>query len=80
VLLDLPQVGRTLKVGESFGRWSRSKAVSSCPGPVAGVVDAVNSALAEKPDRVNSDAHASWMIEVRLFSPAISTRSCPPRK
>ena len=69
VYLDLPQVGRTLKVGESFGTVESVKAVSELYSPVAGVVTAVNTSLAEKPERVNSDPHASWMIEVRLSSP-----------
>jgi glycine cleavage system H protein len=69
VYLDLPQVGRTLKVGESFGTVESVKAVSELYSPVAGVVTEVNSSLAEKPERVNSDPHASWMIEVRLSSP-----------
>jgi glycine cleavage system H protein len=70
VYLDLPQVGRTLKVGESFGTVESVKAVSELYSPVAGEVTAVNGALAEKPERVNSDPHASWMIEVRLSNPA----------
>ena len=69
VYLDLPQVGRTLKVGESFGTVESVKAVSELYSPVAGVVTAVNSALAEKPERVNSDPHASWMIEIALANP-----------
>jgi glycine cleavage system H protein len=70
VYLDLPQVGRTLKVGESFGTVESVKAVSELYSPVAGEITAVNSALAEKPEQVNSDPHASWMIEVRLSNPA----------
>ena len=70
VYLDLPQVGRTLKVGESFGTVESVKAVSELYSPVSGVVAAVNSALAEKPEKVNSEPHASWMIEVTLASPA----------
>jgi len=70
VYLDLPQVGRALKVGESFGTVESVKAVSELYSPVSGEVTAVNSALAEKPERVNSDPHASWMIEIRLSSPA----------
>ena len=70
VYLDLPQVGRTLKVGESFGTVESVKAVSELYSPVSGVVTAVNSALADKPEKVNSDPHASWMIEIRLSSPA----------
>ena len=70
VYLDLPQVGRALKVGESFGTVESVKAVSELYSPVSGVVAAVNTALAEKPEKVNSEPHASWMIEVTLASPA----------
>ena len=70
VYLDLPQVGRSLKVGESFGTVESVKAVSELYSPVSGVVTAVNSALADKPEKVNSDPHASWMIEVKLASPS----------
>ena len=70
VYLDLPQVGRSLKVGESFGTVESVKAVSELYSPVSGVVTAVNSALADKPEKVNSEPHASWMIEVKLASPS----------
>ena len=70
VYLDLPQVGRPLKVGESFGTVESVKAVSELYSPVSGVVTAVNSALAEKPEKVNSDPHGSWLIEVKLASPS----------
>jgi glycine cleavage system H protein len=70
VYLDLPQVGRSLNVGESFGTVESVKAVSELYSPVSGVVTAVNSALADKPEKVNSDPHASWMIEVKLASPS----------
>ena len=69
VYLDLPQVGRTLKVGESFGTVESVKAVSELYSPVSGVVTAVNGALAEKPEEVNAAPHASWMIEVKLANP-----------
>jgi glycine cleavage system H protein len=69
VYLDLPQVGRALKVGESFGTVESVKAVSELYSPVSGVVTAVNSTLAEKPEKVNADPHASWMIEIKLANP-----------
>jgi len=69
VYLDLPQVGRTLKVGESFGTVESVKAVSELYSPVAGEVVAVNADLAAAPEQVNSAPHASWMIEIRLSEP-----------
>ena len=68
VYLDLPPVGRVLKVGETFGTVESVKAVSELYSPVSGVVTAVNGALAEKPEKVNADPHASWMIEIKLGS------------
>ena len=69
VYLDLPQVGRTLKVGESFGTVESVKAVSELYSPASGEVVAVNTGLTEKPEQVNSDPQGSWMIELRLSNP-----------
>lgn len=70
VYLELPQVGRVLKVGESFGTVESVKAVSELYSPVSGEVVAVNADLVGAPDRVNSDPHSSWMVEIRLSEPA----------
>lgn len=70
VFLDLPQVGRTLKQGDAFGTVESVKAVSELYSPVSGEVVAVNTALAEKPETVNTDPHGSWMVEIRLSAPA----------
>jgi glycine cleavage system H protein len=69
VYLDLPDVGATLKAGQSFGTIESVKAVSELYAPVSGEVVEVNLALKEKPEMVNSDPHASWMIVLRLTSP-----------
>ena len=42
------------------------KAVSELYAPVSGEVVEVNTALKQKPETVNTDPHASWMIVVRL--------------
>ena len=69
VYLELPQVGRTLTQGESFGTVESVKAVSELYSPVAGAVVAVNTALAEKPEGVNADPHGNWLVEIRLSNP-----------
>ncbi len=46
------------------------KAVSELYAPVAGEVVEVNAALKDKPEAVNANPHASWMIVVRLNDPA----------
>jgi glycine cleavage system H protein len=70
VYLDLPDVGTKLKAGQSFGTIESVKAVSELYSPVAGEVVEVNLALKEKPEVVNADPHGSWMIVIRLSSPA----------
>ena len=66
VYLELPEVGATLKAGQSFGTIESVKAVSELYAPVSGTVVEVNLALKEKPESVNSDPHASWMVVLKL--------------
>jgi glycine cleavage system H protein len=58
-----------LKQGQSFGTIESVKAVSELYSPVSGEVVDVNSALKDKPEAVNSNPHASWMIAVKLANP-----------
>jgi glycine cleavage system H protein len=69
VYLDLPDVGATLKAGQSFGTIESVKAVSELYAPVSGEVVEVNLALKAKPEMVNKDPHGSWMIVLRLTNP-----------
>jgi glycine cleavage system H protein len=64
VYLELPEVGRTVKKGDVFGTIESVKAVSELYAPVSGKVVEVNSKLSERPEGVNSDPHASWMITI----------------
>ena len=70
VYLELPEVGATLKAGQVFGNIESVKAVSELYAPVSGEVVEVNVALKEKPESVNSDPHASWMVAIKLSDPA----------
>ena len=69
VYIELPEVGTTLKQGQSFGTIESVKAVSDLYAPVTGEVVEVNGALKDKPEAVNADPHASWMIVVKLTNP-----------
>ena len=69
VYIELPDVGTALKQGQSFGTIESVKAVSELYSPVTGEVVEVNAALKDKPEAVNLDPHASWMIAVKLTNP-----------
>ncbi len=71
VYLELPEVGRALKVQETFGTVESVKAVSELFSPVAGEVVEVNAALVQAPEKINSDPYGdAWMVAIRLADPA----------
>ena len=69
VFVELPDVGRLVKQGETFGQIESVKAVSELYAPVSGEVVAVNANLGPHPDAVNSAPHDAWMIRVRPSQP-----------
>ena len=70
VYIELPAVGTMLKAGQSFGTIESVKAVSELYAPVSGEVVAVNQAVKDKPEVVNTDPHISWMITIKPSTPA----------
>lgn len=71
VFVELPKVGRQLKLGETFGVVESIKAVSDLYSPVTGKVTAVNDALVAEPSLLNRDPHAAaWLVKIELTDPA----------
>jgi glycine cleavage system H protein len=70
VFVDLPKVGAEIVTGKPFGTVESVKAVSDLFAPVSGTVTGVNESLATSPEQVNKDAHASWMVKVKVKDPA----------
>ena len=69
VYVELPEVGRAFRQGEQFGSIESVKAVSDLYCPVGGTVVEVNRDLADRPEAVNQDPHAAWMIVLALDDP-----------
>jgi glycine cleavage system H protein len=69
VYVEMPDVGRQLTAGESFGSIESVKAVSELFAPMSGQVIEVNPALKDHPEAVNSHPHESWMVRIRLSDP-----------
>jgi glycine cleavage system H protein len=69
VFVELPKVGDELSAGKSFGSVESVKAVSELYAPASGKVVAINQDLATAPEKINSDAHSSWMIKIQLSNP-----------
>ncbi|HWY70460.1 MAG TPA: glycine cleavage system protein GcvH [Terriglobales bacterium] len=66
VFVELPKVGDELTAGKTFGSVESVKAVSDLYAPATGKVVAINESLATAPEKINSDAHGSWMLRIQL--------------
>lgn len=70
VYVELPEVGATVKQGESFGTIEAVKAVSDLYAPLSGEVTEVNTNLEDSPELVNQDPYgAGWMIKIKISNP-----------
>jgi glycine cleavage system H protein len=66
VFVELPKVGQEIEAGATFGSVESVKAVSDLYSPVGGTVAAVNSALNDAPDTINTAANETWIIKLAV--------------
>ena len=67
VFVDLPEVGATVKRGESFSEVESTKSVSEIYAPVAGTISQVNAELSENPARLNEDPYGDgWICAITV--------------
>jgi glycine cleavage system H protein len=70
VYVELPEVGRKIAMGETFGTIEAVKAVSELYSPVSGEITEVNDKLQDDPALVNKSPYADgWMVKVILSDP-----------
>ena len=66
VYVDLPEVDDEVAADEEFDAVESVKAASDLNSPVSGTVVEVNEKLEDKPELINQDAFANWIIKVKL--------------
>ena len=70
VFFEPPAVGTTLKKDAPYAEVESVKAVSDVIAPLSGEIIEVNEALADQPEKINSDPYGDgWMVKVRLIDP-----------
>jgi glycine cleavage system H protein len=70
VYVELPEVGAEFQQGTPFGSIESVKAASDMNIPASGAITAVNEALSDTPEVVNSDPYgAGWIIKFTLSAP-----------
>ena len=71
VFVELPEVGRTVKAGDSLAVVESVKAASDVYAPIAGEVVEANTALADAPETVNHAAESNgWFARLRVSDPS----------
>jgi glycine cleavage system H protein len=70
VYFDAPQVGASTTAGGSYSEIESVKAVSDVIAPASGEIVAVNGAVSDTPEVVNTDSYGEgWLVRVRLSDP-----------
>jgi glycine cleavage system H protein len=71
VFFDPPDVGAQVSKDQTYAEVESVKAVSDVFAPLSGEIVEVNEALADQPEKVNSDPYGDgWMVKVRLSDPS----------
>jgi len=68
VFVELPKIGQEIQAGSTFGSVESVKAVSDLYSPVTGTVSAINEALNDAPETINSAANDTWIIKLDVKS------------
>lgn len=65
VFVGVPTIGAEVTARASFTEVESTKSVSDIYAPVGGVITAVNSALADRPELLNGDPYGEgWICEI----------------
>lgn len=64
VFVDLPDVGAETTAGEPFAEIESTKSVADVYAPISGTVVAVNEALLDSPEIINSDPYGDGWFAI----------------
>ena len=71
VFVELPAIGRKVKLGEDVAVIESVKAAADCKAPASGTVIEVNKALEGEPGKVNQEpTTGGWFFKLKLDAPA----------
>ena len=65
-----PKVGEQVRAGGVCGEVESTKSVSEIYAPVSGQISAINDAVVENPESINSSPYGTgWLFEISSVSP-----------
>ena len=65
VFVELTEVGKVFAAGDVAGVVESVKAASDIDSPIGGDVTAVNDALGDSPESLNSDPYSAWIFKLK---------------
>jgi len=69
VYVQLPAVGENVTAGKVCGEVESTKSVSEIYAPVTGTIVAINEALSNSPETINSDPYgAGWLAKIEVLT------------
>jgi len=69
VYVQMPKIGEVVTADKVCGEVESTKSVSEIFAPVSGIVVAINDALANAPELINSNPYgAGWLVEIEVSS------------
>jgi glycine cleavage system H protein len=67
VYVQLPKVGEAVVAGKVCGEVESTKSVSDIYAPVTGIIVAINDALSNSPETINSDPYGGgWLAKIEI--------------
>ena len=67
VYVQLPKVGESVVAGKVCGEVESTKSVSDIYAPVTGTIVAINDALSNSPETINSDPYGGgWLAKIEV--------------
>ncbi len=65
IMVELPEVGDTVTLGEVFASVESVKAVSDVYSPISGEVIEINEEVEDEPEKINEDPYGSWLVKIK---------------
>lgn len=64
--VDMPDVDDEVRAGDDFGAVESVKTSSEIVAPVSGKIIACNTELEDRPELINEDAYAAWIVKIEM--------------
>ena len=70
VFVEMPEIGKEVKMGETIGTVESVKSVSDIQAPLSGKIEDINKVLEDTPETINQAPYdKGWVIKISISAP-----------